>query len=135
MVALAYAKCASPTRHSVLGKGVTNPRTINLLTYIILKNYLENINLQKNSYTSTVVVFTVSCTYILSLINLLVFLHLHCLQNITFTFTKSSQTYMWWNPTIVLALLYAEYHGRPVTPRPERVYGMCNRMCTKGFLN
>ena len=20
-------------------------------------------------------------------------------------------------------------------PRPERVYGMCNRMCTKGFLN
>ena len=23
----------------------------------------------------------------------------------------------------------------PVTPRPERVYGMCNRMCTKGFLN
>ena len=24
---------------------------------------------------------------------------------------------------------------RPVTPRPERMYGMCNRMCTKGFLN
>ena len=22
-----------------------------------------------------------------------------------------------------------------VTPRSERVYGMCNRMCTKGFLN
>ena len=22
-----------------------------------------------------------------------------------------------------------------VTPRPKRVYGMCNRMCTKGFLN
>ena len=22
-----------------------------------------------------------------------------------------------------------------VTPRPNRVYGMCNRMCTKGFLN
>ena len=22
-----------------------------------------------------------------------------------------------------------------VTPCPERVYGMCNRMCTKGFLN
>ena len=22
-----------------------------------------------------------------------------------------------------------------VTPRPERVYDMCNRMCTKGFLN
>ena len=22
-----------------------------------------------------------------------------------------------------------------VTPRPEMVYGMCNRMCTKGFLN
>ena len=47
MVALAYAKCGSPTRHSVLGKGVTNLGTINLLTYIILKNYLENINLQK----------------------------------------------------------------------------------------
>ena len=22
-----------------------------------------------------------------------------------------------------------------VTPRPKRVYGMCNHMCTKGFLN
>ena len=22
-----------------------------------------------------------------------------------------------------------------VTPRPERMYGMCNRICTKGFLN
>ena len=25
--------------------------------------------------------------------------------------------------------------GGFVTPRPKRVYGMCNRMCTKGFLN
>ena len=25
--------------------------------------------------------------------------------------------------------------GWPVTPSPERVYGMCKRMCTKGFLN
>ena len=25
--------------------------------------------------------------------------------------------------------------GGFVTPRPERVYDMCNRMCTKGFLN
>ena len=25
--------------------------------------------------------------------------------------------------------------GGFVTPRPEKVYGMCNRMCTKGFLN
>ena len=25
--------------------------------------------------------------------------------------------------------------GGFVTPRPESVYGMCNRMCTKGFLN
>ena len=33
------------------GKGVTNPRIINLLTYIILNNYLENINLQKISYS------------------------------------------------------------------------------------
>ena len=24
---------------------------------------------------------------------------------------------------------------RTVTPRPERMYSMCNRMCTKGFLN
>ena len=22
-----------------------------------------------------------------------------------------------------------------MTPRPERVYDMCNRMCTKGFFN
>ena len=31
----------------MLGKGVTNLRIINMLTYIILNNYLENINLQK----------------------------------------------------------------------------------------
>ena len=40
--------------HPVSGNDVTNLRTINLLTYIILNNYLENINLQKISYTSTV---------------------------------------------------------------------------------
>ena len=79
--------CGALTRHPVSGKGVTNLRTINLLTYIILKNYLENINLQKISYTSIVVVFTVSCTYILSPIYLYFYictvskiLHLH-LQN------------------------------------------------------
>ena len=63
-------KCDSPTRHPVSEKGVTNMRAINLLTYIIINNYLENINLQKISYTFTVVVFTVSCTYIRSLIYL-----------------------------------------------------------------
>ena len=79
--------CGTPTRHHVSGKGVTNLRTINLLAYIILNNYLENINLQKISYISTIVVFTVSCTYIMSSIYLyfyiyIVFkiLHLH-LQN------------------------------------------------------
>ena len=40
-------QCDAPTRHPVLGKGVTNLRTINLLTYVILNNYLENISLQK----------------------------------------------------------------------------------------
>ena len=25
--------------------------------------------------------------------------------------------------------------GRFVKPRPDRMYDMCNRMCTKGFLN
>ena len=80
-------RCDALTRHPVLRNGVTNLRTINLLTYIILNNYLENINLQKISYTSTVVVFTVSCTYILSPIYLYFYiytvskiLHLH-LQN------------------------------------------------------
>ena len=79
--------CGTPTQHPMSGKGVTNLRTINLLTYIILYHYLENINLQKLSYTSTVVVFTVSCTYILSPIYLYFYiytvskiLHLH-LQN------------------------------------------------------
>ena len=38
--------------------------------------------------------------------------------------------------------LFCSFRGRNVlkeggfvTPRPERVYGMCNHMCTKGFLN
>ena len=39
--------CDALTQHLVSGKRVTNLRTINLLTYIILNNYLENINLQK----------------------------------------------------------------------------------------
>ena len=79
--------CEAPTQHPVSGKGVTNLRTINMLTYIILTNYLENINLQKISYTSTVVLFIVSYTYIMSPINLCFYiyivskiLHLH-LQN------------------------------------------------------
>ena len=79
--------CDTPARHPMSRKGVTNLRTINLLTYIILNNYLENINLQKISYTSTVVVFTMSYTYILSLIYVYFYiyivskiLHLH-LQN------------------------------------------------------
>ena len=40
--------CDAPTRHPMSGKSVTNLRTINLLTYIILNNYLENINLQES---------------------------------------------------------------------------------------
>ena len=39
--------CDALTRHPVSGKGVINLRTINLLIYIILNNYLEYINLQK----------------------------------------------------------------------------------------
>ena len=39
-----------------------------------------------------------SVIYIYSESHLLVLLYLHCLQNLTFTFTKSSQTYMWWTP-------------------------------------
>ena len=99
-------------------KGVKNLRTINLLTYIILYNYLENINLQKISYRSGIY----SVLYIYSESHLLVLLHLHCLQNLTFKFIKSSQTYMWWTPTVVLALLYAEYHGRCDAPVPEGPY-------------
>ena len=37
--------CEGPTRHLVSGKGVRKLRTINLLTYLILNNYLENINI------------------------------------------------------------------------------------------
>ena len=40
-------QCDVSIRHLVLGKGVINLKTINLLTYIIINNYLENINLQK----------------------------------------------------------------------------------------
>ena len=42
--------CDAPTRHPVSGKGVTNLRTINLLTYIILNNYKKKkiIILQNN---------------------------------------------------------------------------------------
>ena len=37
----------TPIRHPVSKKDVTNLKTINLLTYKILNNYLEIINLQK----------------------------------------------------------------------------------------
>ena len=57
-------QCDVSTRHPVLGKCVINLKIINLLTYIIINNYLENINLQKISYIYTVMVFTVSCIYI-----------------------------------------------------------------------
>ena len=69
--------CVVPTQHSVSGKGVTNLRTINLLAYIILNNYLENISLQKKkSYTPIVEVITMSCTYILSLIYLYFYIYI-----------------------------------------------------------
>ena len=104
--------CVVPTQHSMSGKGVTNLRTINLLAYIILNNYLENISLQKKKIIYTHRRGNYNVLYIYSESHLLVLLHLYCLQNLTFTFTKSSQTYMWWNPTVVLALLYTKYHGR-----------------------
>ena len=79
--------CDAPTRHPVLGKGVTNMRTINLLTYIILKNYLENINLQKYFiYIHCCGIYSVLYIYYKS--HLLVLLGSHYLQNITFTLTK-----------------------------------------------
>ena len=40
-------QCGAPIRHSLSRNGVTNLRTINMLTNILLNNYLENINLQK----------------------------------------------------------------------------------------
>ena len=40
-------KCHSPNPAPYVRKGVINLKTINKLTYIILNNYLENINLQK----------------------------------------------------------------------------------------
>ena len=87
------SRCDAPTWHPVLGKGVTNLRTINLLTYIILNNYLENINLQKYFiYIHRSGIYSV--LYIYSESHLLILLGSHCLQNITFTLTKSIQTYL-----------------------------------------
>ena len=75
----------------MLGKGVTNMRTINLLTYIILNNYLENINLQKYFiYIHSSGIYNV--LYIYSESHLLVLLGSHCFQNLIFTLTKSIQT-------------------------------------------
>ena len=70
----------------MLGKGAINLRTINLLTYIILNNYLEYINLQKyfiNIHRSGIY----SVMYIYSESHLLVLLGSYCLQNFTFTYT------------------------------------------------
>ena len=81
--------CDALTRHPVLRKGVTNMRTINMLTYIILNNYLENINLQKYCiYIHHSGIYSV----MYSESHLLVLLGSHYLQNLTFTFTKSIQT-------------------------------------------
>ena len=38
-------------------------------------------------------------------------------------------------PAVPALVKSAPIVADPVTPRPKRVYGMCNRMCTKGFLN
>ena len=71
-------KCDAPTRHPMLGKGVTNLRTINLLTYIILNNYFENINLQKYFiYIHRSGIYSVLYIYYES--HLLVLLGSHCL--------------------------------------------------------
>ena len=62
-----------------------------MLTYIILNNYLENINLQKYFiYIHRSGIYNVM--YIYSESHLLVLLGSHCLQNLTFTITKSIQT-------------------------------------------
>ena len=91
--AMCYFMCDAPTRHLVLGKGVTNLRTINLLTYIIINNYLESINLQKYFiYIQCSGIYNVLYIYYKS--HLLVLLGSHCLQNFTFTLTKSIQTYL-----------------------------------------
>ena len=83
----------APTRHPMLGKGVTNLRTINLLTYIILNNYLENINLQKYFiYIHHSGIYSVLYIYYES--HLLVLLGSHCHQNLTFTLTNSIKTYL-----------------------------------------
>ena len=93
MQIMLYVYCGAPTRHPMLGKGVTNLRTINMLPYIILNNYLENINLQKYFiYIHHSGIYNVM--YIYSEFHLVVLLHLHYLQNLTFTFTKSIQTYL-----------------------------------------
>ena len=75
---LIHWPCDVPTRHSVLGKGVTNLRAINMLSYIILNNYLENINLQKYFiYIHRSGIY--SFLYIYSESHLLVHLGSHCL--------------------------------------------------------
>ena len=83
-----FADCYfNETVFSQLGKGVTNLRTINLLTYIILNNYLENINLQKYCiYIHRSGIYSVLYIYYES--HLLILLVSHCLQNLTFTLTK-----------------------------------------------
>ena len=66
-------------------------RTINLLTYIILNNYLENINLQTYFiYIHRSGIYSV--LYIYSESHLLVLLGSQCLQNLTFIITKLIQT-------------------------------------------
>ena len=77
----------------MLGKGVTNLRTINLLTFIILNNYLENIILQIYFiYIHRSGFYRVMYIYYES--HLLELLGSHCLQNLTFTLKKLIQTYM-----------------------------------------
>ena len=86
-------RCDAPTRHPMLGKGVTNLTTINLLTSIILNNYFENISLQKYFiYIHCSGIYSVMYIYFES--HLLVLLGSHYLQNLTFTLTKSIQTYL-----------------------------------------
>ena len=69
-LALIPPNCDTPTRHPMLGKSVINLRTINLLTYIILNNYLENINLQKYFiyiHRSSIYRVSFTCTFIFTL--------------------------------------------------------------------
>ena len=90
-LSLSTNSCDALTLRLVLGKGVINVRNINLLTYIILNNYLKNINLQKYFiYIGRNAIYSVLYIYYES--HLLVLLGSHCLQNLTFTLTKSIQT-------------------------------------------